>query len=125
MKWRGLLAPLDTVSTDGRMICTPADGAVRTREFPLPVALRNPHTSMGYVDRVWIEDGALWGEGILSMGSTGRLLVGIDLDEVSSEYSHGVLRLTDWRLVAVTVYGSSDQTAPAFPEAYVQVVEEV
>lgn len=31
MKWRGLLAPLDTVSVDGRMISAPADGAVRSR----------------------------------------------------------------------------------------------
>lgn len=125
MKWRGLLAPLDTVSMDGRVICTPVNGTVRTREYPLPVMLRNPHTSMGHVDRVWIEDGALWGEGALSMGSMGRLPIGIDLDEVSSEHTHDVLRLTDWRLIAVTVYGSSDRAFQAFPEAYIRVVEEV
>lgn len=124
-KWRGVLAPLDKVSQDGRMICSPSDGTPRTRELPLPVVLlgAEENCGIGRVDRVWTEDGFLHAEGSLTAEGE-RFPVGVDLDEVVSKNTAGLMTMEDWRLVGITVYRLNDSTRPSFPEAYIQVGQE-
>lgn len=69
-RWWGLLAPLDRVSGDGRILSTPPDGQVRVRPLPLPLMYQQANDDghkgavlVGRVDQVWTADGALWGEG--------------------------------------------------------------
>jgi hypothetical protein len=66
--WRGVLAPLDTLSGDGRMIKSAA--GVRSRPYPLPFlaqeSLEPGHfgaVGAGRIDRIWVEGGNLMGEG--------------------------------------------------------------
>jgi hypothetical protein len=71
--WRGILAPLDAPSGDGRIIAHPGE-QLQVRPLPLPLLaqeqLADGHDGavvVGLIDRVWIEDGALWGEGPLDL----------------------------------------------------------
>jgi hypothetical protein len=98
--WRGVLAPLDTRSGDGRIIATPAEELrVRTPPVSLLVQLELDigHDGAqvgGRIDRAWVEDGLLMGEGPFDLGSTAgregaRLLaegfcngVSVDLDDM-------------------------------------------
>jgi hypothetical protein len=72
--WRGVLAPLDAQSGDGRIIATPAQ--LRVREAPRALLwqrdLEMGHggaTVAGRIDRAWIVDGRLMGEGAFDLGS--------------------------------------------------------
>ncbi len=65
--WRGVLAPLDTLSGDGRLIKA---AGLRARPYPLPFlaqeSLEPGHygaVHAGALDRVWVEGGNLMGEG--------------------------------------------------------------
>lgn len=72
--WRGILAPFDVRSGDGRIIATPA--TLRVRQAPRSL-LWQPTLEMGHggavvagrIDRVWIEDGNLMGEGPFDLKS--------------------------------------------------------
>lgn len=121
--WRGVLAPLDTKSGDGRIIATPA--ALRVREAPRSL-LWQPELSdyhggavvVGRIDRVWEENGFLMGEGPFDLGDemaqkAARQLgegfsngVSVDLDDFTMveawHYADGapipddVLEVADW-----------------------------
>lgn len=68
VQWRGVIAPLNTADAVGRKIkmsTTP-----NTRRLPLPLRYQpadwGQHTGavqVGSIDRVWVEDSKLWGEG--------------------------------------------------------------
>lgn len=69
--WRGVIAGLDRETGDGRYLATPP-GGVRTREYPLSLTENHvgdgPAPVIGSVDRVWVEDGMLYGEGKTDLG---------------------------------------------------------
>lgn len=148
--FRGVLAPLDTTSGDGREIATPA-GELRLRAAPIPFSWQKmsdeEHLSsylVGRIDRAWIENGMLMGEGTYDLGSeegreAARLLgegfasrVSVDLDDVQVDFRpedsaddsledlfmpEGTLVMTDWRLA-----GATQVVISAFDEAIVQPV---
>lgn len=73
-RWRGLLVPLDRVSGDGRVLATPPGGHLRVRPLPLPLMYQDStdvgHKGavlVGLTDRVWLADGAVWGEGAFNL----------------------------------------------------------
>jgi hypothetical protein len=101
--WRGILAPLDTRSGDGRIIA--ATEALRVR--PLPIAFKWQDMStfghdgaviIGAITKVWQDAGNLWGSGPLDLadvdgaeiarkmrdGFAGH--VSVDLDDVTAEW---------------------------------------
>jgi hypothetical protein len=121
--WRGVLAPLDTQSGDGRILATPAELRLRTAPISLlfQPELDDFHGGAvvaGRIDRAWIDGGMLMGEGCFDLGSdngreAARLLAGgfsngisIDPDDVEAEewwfYADGtrvpdeVLEGADW-----------------------------
>lgn len=106
--WRGPIAKLDGPTGDGRWLATPESG-VRTRAYPLTLTNRHVGDPTGYptigsVDRAWVQDGLLYGEGKLDTGGAegaeyARQLaagmgnqVSIDPDQVEAEHR---LKLTD------------------------------
>jgi hypothetical protein len=103
--FRGRLAPLDTLSGDGRLIAAPDSGEPRVRPLPLSFKWQDASTFghdnavvIGALTRVWIEAGYLWGSGPLDVADpegaefTRKLRdgfaghVSVDLDDVSSEW---------------------------------------
>lgn len=99
--WRGVLVPLDTLSCDGRVVAAPT-GELTTRPMPLPLLaqeqLAQGHDGavvVGLIDRAWVQDGAVWGEGRFDLqDDAGRLWarrlgdgfagwVSVDLDEAT------------------------------------------
>jgi hypothetical protein len=102
--WRGPLIPLDTASGDGRRYMEP-EGGVRWRDLPLTLmammesqAFHDGSLPAGRIDRIWVQDGMVWGEGSYDLaGEAGaeaaRLLkagmfrwVSVDLDDLSGEW---------------------------------------
>src|SRR5690606_11234500 len=71
-RWRGLLAPLETRG-DFRVIGTTPDGVVRVRDRmwlayqPSSAPEHQGKVVVGRIDRAWIENGNLMGEGVLDM----------------------------------------------------------
>ncbi|MGI5292783.1 hypothetical protein ACQEVF_57060 [Nonomuraea polychroma] len=72
-RWRGLLLPLDMFSDDGRMFTTP-DGDPPTRPAPFPLLFQDATDDghrgsirAGLVERVWLGDGGVWGEGTFNL----------------------------------------------------------
>lgn len=68
-RWRGVIAPLETLSGDGRMFAAP-EGEMRVRPLPLPLTYTpqdwGEHAGaviVGSIDRVWIEGSNVMGEG--------------------------------------------------------------
>jgi len=106
VKWRGVLAPLGVRSGDNRMLAMPEPGAQpQTRDLPLPLLYMektgNGHDNsvvVGRIDRVWFENDALMGEGVIDLGNdtareVTRLIdggyhrwVSIRVDNATSEY---------------------------------------
>lgn len=66
--WRAAMVPLDSLA-DYRVVTTPSDGVVKTTDLMwLKWQERDAHrhddsVTVGRVDRAWIQDGWLWGEG--------------------------------------------------------------
>lgn len=99
--WRGVIAGLDRPTGDERYLATP-EGGVRTREFPLTLTLQHvgdgTDIPIGNVERVWVENGLLHGEGKFDLeGEEGRETarrlrdgiantVSIHPDQVKAEY---------------------------------------
>jgi hypothetical protein len=136
--WRGLLVPYGVQAPDGRIIAAPPKGMPKSRQFPLPlntqVATADGHdnaVSIGRVNRIWTQDGALWGEGDFDLatpegrdwaGRVGRGMAGwgsVDLDagtapRVESQGKDRVPRKTygDWTFAGFTLV-----TRPAFDAA--------
>ena len=107
--WTGCLAPLDVKSSDRRMIATPA-GDLRVRQAPVTL-LWMPELSdyghdgamvAGRIDRAWIENGMIMGEGMFDLaGEAGaeaarQLALGL-ANGVSLDLGDSV---TEWRLFA-------------------------
>lgn len=98
--WAGVIAGLDIETGDGRYLATP-EGGVRTREYPLSLTLGHVGDGeapvIGSVDRVWVQDSVLYGEGKIDLGGAAggefaRQLtegyintVSIDPDQVTGE----------------------------------------
>lgn len=68
IRWRGVIAPLNTADAAGRRIKMAA--APKTRMLPLPLRYaaqdwggHSGAVTVGAIDRVWIDNGQLWGEG--------------------------------------------------------------
>lgn len=66
--WRGVMLPLGVRSGDGRMYAEPDE--LLTRLLPRPIKYQPADAAghegalvVGTITRVWIDDGALWGEG--------------------------------------------------------------
>lgn len=123
--WRGVLAPLDTRSGDGRIIAD--TGTLRVREAPRALlwqpALADEHggaVQVGRIDRVWIEDGKIMGEGPFDLGEVegaraARQLgqgfsntVSLDLDDVEMEYQ---IRTPDDEVVDPSTITSEEEAA--------------
>lgn len=99
--WSGAIAGLDILTGDERYLATPK-GGVRTREYPLSLTLGHVGDGeapvIGSVDRVWVQDGLLYGEGKIDLGGDAgaefaRQLtegyintVSIHPDQVTAEY---------------------------------------
>lgn len=138
-QWRGLLVPYGIMAPDGRVIGPPPKGQEpKSRQMPLPlnvqVATADGHdnaVSIGRVNRIWSQDGALWGEGEFDLatpegrdwaGRVGRGMAGwgsVDLDaglapRVESQGKDRVPRKTygDWSFAGFTLV-----TRPAFDAA--------
>lgn len=102
-RWRGVLAPLETMSGDRRILSAP-DGQPRVRPLPIPLRYTpadwGEHMGavvVGSIDRVWAEGGNLMGEGRFdvkdpSAAEVVRKIrdgfhrwVSVDLDDYSAE----------------------------------------
>lgn len=126
--WRGQLVPFNLAAPDGRIIKNPM-GDPKSREMPLPlsaqVASADGHDNavlIGRVNRIWMQDGSLWGEGEFDLGSpegrdwAGRVARGmagwgsVDLDagaapRVESQGKNKVPKRTyhDWSFAGYTL----------------------
>lgn len=66
--WRAAMVPLDSLA-DYRVITSPKDGVIQTTDLMwLKWQERDTHghddaVTVGRIDRVWVQDGWLWGEG--------------------------------------------------------------
>lgn len=126
--WRGQLVPFNMAAPDGRIIKNPL-GDPKSREMPLPlsaqVASADGHDNavlIGRVNRIWMQDGSLWGEGEFDLGSpegrdwAGRVARGmagwgsVDLDagaapRVESQGKNKVPKRTyhDWSFAGYTL----------------------
>ncbi|MFI6326581.1 hypothetical protein ACIBG8_54295 [Nonomuraea sp. NPDC050556] len=74
-RWRGVIAPLNTASADGRVIAAPASGKVRVRPLPMPLLYQlmsddghKRSVIVGDVDRVWRDGDYLMGAGRFDLG---------------------------------------------------------
>jgi len=74
-KWRGVLAPLERMSGDGRIFSAP-QGEIRMRTLPLALTYTpedwGSHDGariVGAIDRVWVEDSNIMGEGRFDMAN--------------------------------------------------------
>jgi hypothetical protein len=69
--WRGPVAALDCETGDKRILMTPPDG-LKTRAYPLSLTLGHVGEEqvpiIGSIDRVWAENGEMYGEGKLDLG---------------------------------------------------------
>lgn len=100
-RWRGLLMPVNSVSGDRRLAVLVGEN-VPQRPLPLPLSaqykLADGHDGsvvIGLIDRLWLQDGAVWGEGSFDLadpvaadwaGKVGRGVaqwVSTDLSDVS------------------------------------------
>lgn len=77
VRWRGILAPLETRG-DYRILATPPGGQVPVNDqmwLAYQQQSGDGHdgkVTVGRIDRVWVQDGDLWGEGVFDMAdSTG------------------------------------------------------
>lgn len=153
-QWRGVLAPLDAFSGDDRILGTTKELRVRDfkklRYLPADWGAHDGAIGVGIIDRAWIEDGNLMGEGRFDLndpmtetvvqkmrdGFVGGVSVDLDdftaevacvneageiveCDEATYSNSREVLHMTDWRLSGATLVD-----IPAFPEAFITLVEE-
>lgn len=137
--FRGVFAPLDVPTGDGRLLATPA-GGVRFRQQPWPMLFQPKITEghdgaevAGKVSRFWVneESNELWGVGPFDLGGeagreAARLLAGgfingmsIDPDDVVFEYDEEreLVIFRDWR-----VMGGVFLPYPAFDEARLSAV---
>lgn len=70
--FRGPIAALDVPTGDRRQLQTP-EGGIKTREYPLSLTMNHVGDPTGYpvighLDRVWAQEGLLWGEGPFDLG---------------------------------------------------------
>lgn len=70
--WRALIAPVNVKDAGGRSI--PMGSTARYRRLPLPFRYQREDwgghsgaVQVGNIDRVWMENGALWGEGTFDL----------------------------------------------------------
>lgn len=146
--WHGVLAPIGVESGDRRMFS--ADAEVKFRDLPLPLKWM-PEDQMGHtaarpvasIDRIWVEDGLIKGEGMFHAGNADAGIameqvalgiqrgVSVDLDMAYADYVNDDGTPFDWEaepvdgkgpLAVVTEYRISASTLcaiPAFQEAFV------
>lgn len=112
-QWKGVLAPMDAPSKDGRVIAV-LEGPP-TRPLPLPLIDDGDGSFVGSIERVWIEDGSLMGAGRVEPGilspETPRP-VGVDVDDVVTEEGpEGTIVLRRWRLMGARLYATPDRAA--------------
>lgn len=68
VRWHGMLAPLDT-RADTRVIGKPENGEVETNRLPIlsyqeaSAPGHDGKVRVGRIDKAWVQDGQLWGEG--------------------------------------------------------------
>lgn len=72
--WRGPILPVNTESGDGRVYVLADDTSLDVRPLPLPLCAQDEIAEghdggrvVGRMDRVWVEDGAVWGEGTFDL----------------------------------------------------------
>lgn len=72
--WRGPILPVNTESGDGRVYVLDDDTALDVRPLPLPLCAQDQIAEghdggkvVGRIDRVWVQDGAVWGEGVFDV----------------------------------------------------------
>lgn len=143
-KWRGLLVPYNTMAPDGRVIRAP-EGEPKSRQMPLPLnvqtATAEGHDNaipVGRVNRIWNQDGALWGEGDFDLDTpegrdwAGRVMrqmagwgsVDLDAGEAPIVRSQGENKVDrreypDWTFAGFTLV-----TRPAFDAARITALDE-
>lgn len=130
--WHGVLAPEGTPSGDGRQF---ADGALRNRDLPLPLKWmpvdaegHDGSVVVGRIDRIWRQDGKVYGEGVFDHSANAyeaiRQIanemirgVSVDVDDATAALDENDEHLTVFssaRIAAATLCA-----IPAFAEAYV------
>lgn len=69
--WRGPILPVNTESGDGRVYVLDDATQLDVRPLPLPLCAQDQIAEghdggkvVGRIDRVWVQDGAVWGEGV-------------------------------------------------------------
>lgn len=136
--FRGVFAPLDRPTGDGRMLATPPGGEVRFRDQPWPMLwqekVADGHDGavvVGKTSKFWTEGDLIWGQGPFDLESphgreAARLLhnryingLSIDPDDVIAEYNEAddLVVYKDWRIM-----GGTFLPYPAFNEARLEPV---
>lgn len=123
VKWKGVIAPLNTPDAVGRKI--KMTGTPKTRNLPLPLRYQpadwGGHSGavrVGSIDRVWIEDSELWGEGRFdSKNPVANDVLRQVRDKYVRHMSADIEPVTD-KLMAATIVD-----IPAFEKAQITYVD--
>ncbi|MFT4086140.1 MAG: hypothetical protein QM658_03145 [Gordonia sp. (in: high G+C Gram-positive bacteria)] len=86
--WRGPILPINTESGDGRVYLLNDDADLDVRPLPLPLCAQDEIAEghdggrvVGRIDRVWVQDGAVWGEGTFDLADANAAEWARRLDE--------------------------------------------
>lgn len=86
LMWRGVLAPLE-VRGDFRVLAEPEDGVVPTTDLmwlsyqERSADAHDGKIGVGRIDRVWVEEGMLWGEGVFDAADPSAVEVARKVEE--------------------------------------------
>jgi len=124
--WRALIAPLNKPDAAGRKIAMGSTAKVR----PLPIALRyapadwGGHAgaiSVGTIDRVWVDSGALWGEGRFDLYDTAarevvRKVQNGFVRHISADIEPGTFKLMAATIVDIPAFEDAEIKSINIPE---------
>jgi hypothetical protein len=123
-RWEGPIALLNTVTEDRRVL-TYNPPVQRTERVPVLVLQSHRIQPVGELDTISVRGRVVWGEGrigscflVQRLEEFGRVPCGVDVSSLlysDVRCNHGVLRIFEWTLMAVTLYLGYEQ--PAFGNA--------
>lgn len=109
-----IVAYTGEVTSDGRVLCTPA--TIKTRPYPLPVRaqIKGATRIIGQIEQAAVCDRRLIifgkldpakvaGTPIVDCLANGTYAFEIDVDQVKQRFEDEIFRMIEWRLAAVTV----------------------
>jgi len=128
--WRALIAPLNTPDAAGRKIMMGSTAKFR----PLPIPLRyapadwGGHAgaiSVGTIDRVWLDSGALWGEGRFDLYDQAardvvRKVQNGFVRHVSADIEPGTSKLMAATIVDIPAFEDAEIKSIHIPEVVVE-----